>query len=195
MHRYRHEFCNFRHIGRIREFSNRNNTHGKLINLFDILRTVSNSYQSSSRFIPEPCANSSSPPGTYPTSQQQLLRAGDSWRCQQSHVCPRAPWTDHESLAAGHGHLAGGEHPALVPGVDEALQVGVVLVPAQACGPVGLEPAAAGRRRGPLPRERARARAQLHHVARRQRREVGRRPAGEEARQHGDEEDDGQPHP
>jgi hypothetical protein len=82
-----------------------------------------------------------------------------------------------------------------VPGVDEAPQVGVVLVPAQAVGPVGLEPAAAGGRRGTLPGERARARAQLHHVARRQRREVGHRPAGEEAHQHRDEEEHGRPHP
>lgn len=80
-------------------------------------------------------------------------------------------------------------------GVDEALQVGVVLIPAKAVGPVGLEPGAAGGRRGTLPRERARTRAQLHHVARRQRREVGRGVAGEEAHHHRDEEEDGRPHP
>jgi len=98
-------------------------------------------------------------------------------------------------LAARDGDLAGGEHPALVPGVDEALQVGVVLVPAQAVGPVGLEPDAARGRGRRLPRERARARAQLHHVARRQSREVARGPAGEDAdHQHRHEEEHGRPH-
>jgi len=108
----------------------------------------------------------------------------------------RAPPTELLArLAARDGHLAGGEHPALVPGVDEALQVGVVLVPAQAVGPVGLEPDAARGRRRRLPSERARARAQLHHVARRQSREVARRPAGEDAGdQHRDKEEHARPH-
>jgi hypothetical protein len=68
-------------------------------------------------------------------------------------------------LAVGGGHLAPGEHLALVPGVEDELQVGVILVAAQAAGPVGLELGAAARGRRALPRGRARALAQLHHVA------------------------------
>jgi hypothetical protein len=101
-------------------------------------------------------------------------------------------------LATRDGHLARGEHPALVPGVDEALQAGVVLVPAQAAGPVGHELGAAGGRGRRLPRERARAGGQLRHVARRQGREVARGAAGGEedegAGQHRGEEERGRPH-
>lgn len=56
-----------------------------------------------------------------------------------------------ELLAVGDGHLARVERLALVPGVEEALQVGVVLVLAQAAGAVGLELGAAGRVGAPLP--------------------------------------------
>lgn len=139
-------------------------------------------------------------PGTTDHGEQLPLSLPSILFLRRAWLCLRRRPTDELlglRLATRDGHLARGEHPALVPGVDEALQAGVVLVPAQAAGPVGHELGAAGGRGRRLPRERARAGAQLRHVARRQGREVARGAAGEEeedAGQHRGEEERGRPH-
>uniref|UniRef100_A0A0A9G923 Uncharacterized protein n=1 Tax=Arundo donax TaxID=35708 RepID=A0A0A9G923_ARUDO len=77
------------------------------------------------------------------------------------------------SSAPGQGHLSGGEDLLAVGGVDVPLQVGVLLVPAEAARRVRLELRAARARWPRVPDDGRRARGQLRRGARRRRAHAG----------------------